>query len=247
MLSKDFIEGEYTVTIGMESVDIKEAAKILHLHEDTVSEYLRKGILKGEKRPLWAGRSYKWFIPKSECEKYSPPHVFSRHIPTLSKDLRAAVAWAIAAEGTITINPYHSRSHKGYALAYPCIAISNTEKDFVEKFYEIVGRVGIIVRNRRSQGVRKASWQWQLRCIEGCLKLLEQIFEYLPIKKEQATITMEYCRSRLTHLNKPLSDYEVELINKVRILNTRGRRKKIVPREVYNQSDMRRRFSYGTS
>ncbi len=222
-------------------VSIKDAAKLLHLHEDTISDYLRKSVLKGEKRPLWGGRgAYKWFIPQSELEAFKPPHVFSRHIPLLDKECRLAIAWTIASEGTITINPYFSKSHKGFYLAYPNIVISNTELDFIQAFHELMGKTGTICQTGKATENRKASWQWQLRSIEGCLRLLEQIKDYLPIKKKQAQIVIDYCHLRLRNLTKPYTNYELELINQIRSLNTRGRkiRREIEP-SAYNHADLR--------
>jgi len=232
-------------------LDIKNAAQRLHLCEDTISEYLRRGILKGKKHPVLTpnGRSiltYKWLISVSEIAEYKPPHVFSRHVPTLDKEHRLAIAWTIASEGTITINPYFSKSRKGYSLAYPTLSVSNTEQEFLRAFHEMVGKIGLITRSSKAVGNRKESGQWQLRSIEGCLRLLEQIFDYLPIKKKQAMIVMEYCRLRLKHMSKPYGEDEIRLINQIRHLNTRGRK----PREdimasMYNFVDLRRKMNDG--
>jgi hypothetical protein len=224
----------------MEYVDIKEAARILHLCEDTVSEYLRKGILKGEKRPLWAGRSFitnKWFIPKSELERYKPPHVFSRNIPNFNNEVRRAIAWAIAAEGTITIDPSHSGRSIGRIRASPVISVSNTEKLFVTEFFKMVGKVGYVSELKKKTRGGKSVWLWSLSSMEGCLKLLEQIYEFLPIKKKQAELVMQFCRSRLRHFNKPYSEEEIELIKKVRALQHRG--KKSFDWSIYNRTDRR--------
>jgi hypothetical protein len=66
---------------------------------------------------------------------------------------------------------------------------------------------------------------------------LEQIYEFLPIKKKQAELVMQFCRSRLRHFNKPYSEEEIELIKKVRALQHRG--KKSFDWSIYNRTDRR--------
>ena len=215
-----------------------EAAAILNVGPDTVSDYVKNGLLRGIKKTYGRGpKSHVWVIKSEDLKAFHPPHVFNRHVPQLDDNVRLAVAWTIAAEGTITINPNHQKNRRGYVLALPTIAVSNTERDFLLHFWEMVGIGRVTKTYQPSNPRRRPITQWFLHSTRGCLVLLEQIYDYLPIKKKQAEIVMKFCRLRLAHKSKPYTDEEIGLIKEIRALQHRGRQ--TFDWSMYNRIDRR--------
>lgn len=226
---------------GPEYLTPEEAAEILKVNAETVRDYIKEGRLPAIKKVYGRGpKSFLWFIRKDALKDFRLPHTFNRHIPILAEEVRRAVAWAIAGEGTITINPSHRKNPSGFLLAIPMITITNTEKLFVTEFWRMVGNKGHIFKySRQKTKGGKDIWSWQLRTIRGCLTLLEQIYNYLPIKKEQAKIVIEFCRLRLEHQSKPYTNREIELIKQIRNLQYRGKKK--LDLSYFNRLDRRQK------
>ena len=118
---------------------------------------------------------------------------------------RLAVAWTIAAEGTISI----SSPRRGV----PKLRVVNTEKDFVLKFHELVGGAGGVFDGHKNRPGRKDAYVWQLRSVPGVYKILTEIVDFLPIKEPVALVVMEFCESRMRHFGFPLSQPERDLIS----------------------------------
>jgi len=216
----------------------KEAADVLNVCPNTISDYVKNGLLRGVKKTYGRGpKTHIWLVKREDLERFHPPHVFNRHVPQLNNDVRRAIAWTISAEGTITINPKHQKNPHGYALALPVVAVSNTEKDFILRFWEMVGKVGRVTKAYKHKTGLRPCWQWFLHSTRGCLCLLEQIYDFLPIKKKQAELVMKFCRLRLNHKSKPYTDEEIDLIKEIRTLQHRG--KQTFDWSIYNQVDRR--------
>jgi len=139
------------------------------------------------------------------------------HSDIVPPENRLAVAWTIAAEGTISI----SSPKKGV----PKLRVSNTEKDFVLRFHELVAGAGGVFDGHKNRPGRKDDYFWQLRSIPGVYKVLTEIIDFLPIKRQVALAVMEFCESRMSHFGFPLSQLEKDLIYQVRVLNERRHRK----------------------
>lgn len=221
---------------GIELICVREAARFLDVNPETIRDYIRDGRIKATKKVKYPGtRCYQYFLNRSDVEEFSPPHAFNRYVPNLSAEVRRTVAWVIAAEGTISINPKYSKNAYGHIRACPCLLVANTEESFTREFSKLVGVGNIVVLRKKTTGLKNV-FRWELKSVLGCLRVLEQIYEYLPIKREQAKFVMEFCRSRLSHFNKPYTRREVELINEVRLLNgkSRSQRFELIDPAIYN-------------
>jgi len=194
-------------------INVLEAAESLSVNQTTVRNYLRKGLIRGVKI------GHKWRISENSLRSFRRPF-YTRNIPQLDEKVKMTVAWTVSAEGTISINARHSVSpHSHRFRACPIICVSNTEKEFITRFWSLVVVGGIYLHKRLKSG--KNVWTWSLRSVLGCYTLLSEIKEYLPIKREQADLVIKFCESRLRHLNKPYTDYEIALIKQVRFLNSK--------------------------
>lgn len=134
-----------------------------------------------------------------------------------------AVAWTIAAEGSITIGLTHS---KGRIYYYPVIEVVTTNKDFINQFWELAGyygsaNYGVEARNPR----HKDNYRWGITKVSEALCFLLEIRPYLPIKLEQANLVIEFCQRRLKRWKQRnnLEERDYEIVNEIRKLNKRGR------------------------
>ena len=132
-----------------------------------------------------------------------------------------AVAWTVAAEGTISVGKSSGKYH------YPYVQVTNTSKDFIDKFLEMVdyGNVCFATKIPKNPN-HKQAYIWSVRSLAGCLNLLEQILPFLPIKIEQAELVIELCESRLKDFHKIGRDNlfsirEIEIVDRIHILNKR--------------------------
>ena len=141
-----------------------------------------------------------------------------------------AVAWAIAAEGSIHLsvtthaNPKYHQT-KGIQ---PLIEIANTKYEFLKILQDYIG--GTIVA-RKMIWPNKPIWQLSISGIKDIYTLLKQIEPYLPIKKEQARLVMELCILRTDKTTKegtrkriPYQDRVWEIVAEMKQLNKRGLR-----------------------
>lgn len=98
-----------------------------------------------------------------------------------------AVAWVVASEGSISL----IRANYERSIA-PVINVY-TKEEFLTKFKDMVDDVGQIW----TRGARKAgnaqSYEWSLNTYATCLNFLLEIYEYLPIKQEQANVVIDFC------------------------------------------------------
>lgn len=131
-----------------------------------------------------------------------------------------AVAWTIAAEGTISVG----RTGKYY---YPIVQVTNTSKDFIDKFLDMVDFGTVCKATKRHKNPNyKECHIWAVRNLADCLSLLKQILPFLPIKIEQAELVIELCESRLENFHRIGRDNlfdrrDIEIVDRIHELNKR--------------------------
>lgn len=112
----------------------------------------------------------------------------------------------------------------------PYIAISSARhgkaKQFVEHFLKIIG-AGNVRLSARAHGTWNETWQYRLTGLRNVYAVLKQVAPFLVLKKEQAQLLISYCESRLSKTGGPTTkkytDHEKKLIERIRLLNKRGR------------------------
>lgn len=94
----------------------------------------------------------------------------------------------------------------------------------METFKNIV-RLGEITEKTFKQK-RKPLGQWQLASLMGVQHVLTEILDYLPAKRKQAELVLEFIASRIERGvqdgHVPLSEREKEIREEVRKLNMEG-------------------------
>lgn len=136
---------------------------------------------------------------------------------------RKAIAWTIASEGTIGVRIQH-RQGNGYRGYDPYVAVGNTDPQFLEAFLALVG-AGRIYPHPEKRPNYRPSAHWVLNRNIECLKLLETVSSYLPIKRRQAELVIELCRLKLQEgrgFRSPSAHRQAEIYSEVRALNRRG-------------------------
>ncbi len=83
----------------------------------------------------------------------------------------------------------------------------------------------ISVADRREIGGRLV-YRWQIKDKADIVSMIKQVLPYMKVKKEQATLLMRYCSSRLKKISKddpfvPITEEEREIVKKLIVLNRR--------------------------
>jgi hypothetical protein len=128
------------------------------------------------------------------------------------------LAGIIDGEGSITVC-------KRGPTYVPTIKMSNTSKVLVEKYCEILDRLGITHKcyGKQTKGNRK--YQWEV-CIDGrprVYKALSIVQDLLIAKQKQAIKVGEWIESRGLDLRGPYTENQLDIIKNIRELNGRGR------------------------
>jgi len=138
----------------------------------------------------------------------------------------AYLAGVIDGEGSITIN----KASKG--LLRPRIDICSTSKEFLEYLLGIMRKHGIdtgyFLQERKVPKNHKRAYHLIWDTQKNVLKILEKIYPYLFLKRRQAKIVIDFCKSRLSNgrkrFGKKYSEYELKLYYEIKELNRRGKR-----------------------
>jgi len=136
-----------------------------------------------------------------------------------------AVAWTVASEGEISL----MRTNHGRGIA-AVVNVYNTNRIFLEKFQDMVDGIGAIyTRGARKPG-HKQSHEWAINSFATCADFLMDIYDYLPIKQEQAEIVINFCLRAIEqkrHLSlgryrpKPTQE-DWDALGRIRVLNKKG-------------------------
>lgn len=157
--------------------------------------------------------------------------LFNVKRPIAKKDAELS-AWAIATDGCITITLGKDKKTKlGFKLQ-PSISFCNTSYQFIQIVNKMIGG-GIYHKDANVQANAKGKWQVRVTGLADVKYLAEKILPFLPIKKRQARLIIEYCDSRLKILAQPSYQFknvgytkrELAIYEEMKKLNKRGIRK----------------------
>jgi len=94
------------------------------------------------------------------------------------------------------------------------VRIDSTNLDILLLLQSYFG--GTVIVQNRSDVHRQKIYAWQLRDKNDIAYMIEQILPYLKLKRKQAALLMQYCKSRLEKIKEdpfvPISKHERELI-----------------------------------
>lgn len=151
----------------------------------------------------------------------------------LTDGQKGYIAGMIDGEGalSITTNPQYYNGNKRLINPFcyrAMIWVSNTNHESLLYIRDTLGFGKIMVgTSKNSELSRKRIYNFRIHNMTCIKKLLDEILEYLIIKRERAIIMLEYINSRLSKVNlnsyhKPYTKHELDLVRKIRTLNRRG-------------------------
>ena len=141
------------------------------------------------------------------------------------------LAWSIAWEGHIGL--YKAKRSRGHAFQYvPKISLDNTDILLLEHFVALVGYGHTGVHRWVNPSNRKVLYHWYLCSLKDCKRFCEEVLPYLPAKRRQAELIIEFCGIRMNpnvRKNVAMSKGETtwglreeEIYQELKELNKRG-------------------------
>lgn len=204
------------------SVNQEQLRRLYHKDRLSLSEIGRKlGMPKPTIRELFI----RFNIPR-RTRYEGIKNYFNRYYKKIWRDLshiqytdeeKRLLALAIDLEGCIAITKRKTDRLMGY------VEITNTSMKMLQYIKEIA-KIGNIYHCGVGKGNRKPYATWHLGGFAYIKFFLEQIKDYLIIKKKQARLMIRFCEFRLRSPRAPYSEEEMEIYYKMIKLNKRGLR-----------------------
>ena len=106
------------------------------------------------------------------------------------------LAWTIAWEGSIMLTRIQAKKQitPRYCVV---VAVSNTKKHLLDKLQEIAQCGHVQKGRKRRKETYSQDWIWVVTKREDLKEFLSLILPYLPAKKEQAEIALQFVTRRL--------------------------------------------------
>lgn len=134
-----------------------------------------------------------------------------------SEEEKRLLALAIDLEGAIAL----TKRKKGNRLS-GYVQVANTSKAILDYIYRLA-RIGRVSRMVQYKGNRKRVGHWTISDFFRMKFFLENIEPYLIAKREQARLMIKFCESRINNPRAPYTEDELEIYQKMKMLNRRGR------------------------
>lgn len=159
-----------------------------------------------------------------------PKHLEIKTYPILSEEVAKIAAWSIVFEGSIGLHKQIHFTRNNTIGLYPMVSLGNTDFELLEKFKNLLGFGHI------GKGTEEVRWfykngneykskplkKWEIRSVPEIKYFLRQIVEYLPAKKRQGELLLEYTEIRLKNWRLPYTPREYEIQDEMKKLNERG-------------------------
>lgn len=143
----------------------------------------------------------------------------------MKETTKAYLAGLVDGEGCITICESARRDHYGIKTSYPSFGprfcIVNANKNLIESVLQDWA-LGSIKEVRYKNPRYKPTYVWETRRLREILKAIEYILPYLKLKRKQALLMIEYCKSRLLAPKGGHCRYaerEIEIVKLIKALN----------------------------
>jgi len=163
------------------------------------------------------------FAHRRKIQRNAPHRLRKREYPKMNDITKNIIGWSIAWEGTISL--YFQGRHEGkdQVQLFPSISIGNTDFSLLDKIIELTG-YGHISKHTsyRSEENGKPLKKWEMRNHQEIAAFLSQILDYLPSKRKQGELLLEYVNSRLSHWRLSYTEREKDICRKMILLNKRG-------------------------
>jgi len=146
-----------------------------------------------------------------------------QHI-SMTEIARNMAAWALAWEGAIGITKHCHSGRHGHPQLRARIEIGNTNLALLGQFQTLTG-YGKVDKRSAPKGNRKRQWMWSIPTLHEARSFLIEIQPYLPSKRSQAALLLEFIESRLLSCRtskKFYSQREWEIYEELSLSNQKG-------------------------
>lgn len=133
----------------------------------------------------------------------------------------AWLAGVMDSDGSIGLYRYLRTKEPRHFVVRPMITIVNTNSIMINKVLSIYEQLNIVpyIGKQKKQKKWKQSYNIVIQSRSSALILLNAIYPYITVKKEQAEIVLLFLKRDKFSIT---TDNEFELVNRIRILNKRG-------------------------
>ena len=166
------------------------------------------------------GRSWVSIRPKGRSIGLHRSYIsdYKHELDSLKETDCAWLAGIIDGEGDLGLGRI---KQKGNVSLRPSIRVSNTSKVLIDK---INSYIPMSISTKKWEGNRKDIYIWHLYGVESIYLLLKMVYPYLSCKKPQATLLMEFCKSRMNRsAREKNTSREFAIQEELHLLNKRGR------------------------
>ena len=129
------------------------------------------------------------------------------------------MAGFVDGEGSIALYKRKDiRTKKGFTINAK-VSMGNTNKEFMEEMVNLCKGKLFAKKNGKNC---KILYEVHIQNMKGIKAFLENIKEYLIIKRKQAELMVEYAESRLDHASNQYTEREIKLAEMITELNKKG-------------------------
>lgn len=157
-------------------------------------------------------------IPKQLTKREQWQHI------SMTEVARNVAAWSLAWEGAVGITKHSHSGKHGHPQLQARISIGNTNLALLEQFQTLTG-YGKVDKRTPPKGNRKRQWIWSIIRLHEARSFLVEIQPYLPSKKRQTALLLEFIESRLLSCRtsqKLYTQRDWEIYEELRLLNQKG-------------------------
>lgn len=164
----------------------------------------------------------------SKCRAY--PCLCDKFIPK-EEERWKLLAWAIAWEGSICLHKGRNSENRNLVWYCPSVNLNNTDSNLLSQFVQLANCGNVSFFGRRNPR-HKNQYRWALTSMGAVKSFLLNILPYLPTKRKQAELVIEFCTLRLNNHKHGLKGMkglhtreprEEEIFQELRELNKKGK------------------------
>jgi len=174
-------------------------------------------------RGSWCKACFREYSKEYHRKTYIPKPRQPLNIEELSLVEAAYIAGFLDGEGTISLNKSHTYDEKRRTTYHLRVRITNTFPGIIDWIAQKVGHGNVYIKKTYCDA-NKQAWEWSLSGIRA-VKLLEQLYPYLKVKKLQAEVAFEFSKTlrnsnRYKRLSNNVINIRDNLKTKLTKLNT---------------------------
>lgn len=144
----------------------------------------------------------------------------------MSNEEAKIAAWVMACEGCFSV--YRSTRKKlnrtDWLELKPVIDVSNTDLELLLHFQYLTSKGRVREQSGNSINGHKKQYHWFIRDMKNCYEFCCEILSYMPAKKEQVELMIDFCRRswKVSGVKSRDLDADWNIFYRMKELNKRG-------------------------